>query len=209
MAKETKTTETPAEEVKAEAVATETVGAAEETKTAKKTKKADEKVAEEKEAAKPKAKKETKAKETIEDDFDWDAFETKGFGEGYSKKQREDLSKIYEDTLTTIEEKKVVKGTVVSMTDRDVVLNIGFKSDGLVSASEFRDLPDMKIGDEVEVYIEEQENAQGQLVLSRRKAKVVQAWDSIQGALDNDKVIEGYSEKKDQRRFDCRYIWCC
>ena len=179
MTEETKTTETPAEEVKTEAVAPE---AAEETTAAKEEQETVEEVAEEKEAA--------------ADDFDWDAFETKGFGEGYSKTQREELSKIYEDTLTTVEEKKVVKGIVVSITDRDVVLNIGFKSDGLVSASEFRDLPEMKIGDEVEVYIEEQENAQGQLVLSRRKAKIVQAWEAIQDALDNDKVIEGMVKRR-------------
>ena len=129
-------------------------------------------------------------------DFDWDAFDKKGFGEGYSSSQREELAKIYDETLTTIEEKKVVKGTVVSISDRDVVLNIGFKSDGLVSASEFRDTPDMKVGDEVEVYIEEQENTQGQLVLSRRKAKIVRAWELVQDALDNDKVIEGMVKRR-------------
>ena len=130
------------------------------------------------------------------DDFDWDAFDKKGFGEGYSASEKEELAKIYDDTLTTIEEKKVVEGTVVSMSDRDVVLNIGFKSDGLVSASEFRDTPDLKVGDQVEVYIEEQENSQGQLVLSRRKAKIVRAWELIQGALDNDSVIEGMVKRR-------------
>ncbi|GAB5526408.1 MAG: 30S ribosomal protein S1 [Roseivirga sp.] len=130
------------------------------------------------------------------DDFDWDAFDKKGFGEGYSAKEKEDLAKIYEDTLTTVEEKKVVHGTVVSMSDRDVVLNIGFKSDGLVSSSEFRDTPDLKVGDQVEVYIEEQENSQGQLVLSRRKAKIVRAWELIQSALDDDNVIEGMVKRR-------------
>ncbi len=148
---------------------------------------------EKKKASKPK-KKESTTNEP--GDFDWDAFETKGFGEGYSKKEREDLAKVYEDTLTTIEEKKVVKGSVVSISDRDVVLNIGFKSDGLVSASEFRDTPDLKVGDEVEVYIEEQENTQGQLVLSRRKAKIVRAWEIVQDALDNDNVIEGMVKRR-------------
>ena len=131
-----------------------------------------------------------------DDDFDWDAFDKKGFGEGYSAAEKEELSKIYDETLTTIEEKKVVEGVVVSMTDRDVVLNIGFKSDGLVGASEFRDTPDLKVGDKVEVYIEEQENSQGQLVLSRRKAKIVRAWELIQGALDNDSVIEGMVKRR-------------
>lgn len=137
-----------------------------------------------------------KAASAPNDDFDWDAFDKKGFGEGYSAKEKEDLAKIYEDTLTTVEEKKVVHGTVVSMSDRDVVLNIGFKSDGLVSASEFRDTPDLKVGDQVEVYIEEQENSQGQLVLSRRKAKIVRAWELIQSALDDDNVIEGMVKRR-------------
>lgn len=137
-----------------------------------------------------------KAASAPNDDFDWDAFDKKGFGEGYSAKEKEDLAKIYEDTLTTVEEKKVVHGTVVSMSDRDVVLNIGFKSDGLVSSSEFRDTPDLKVGDQVEVYIEEQENSQGQLVLSRRKAKIVRAWELIQSALDDDNVIEGMVKRR-------------
>ncbi len=129
-------------------------------------------------------------------DFDWEAFETKGFGEGYNKKQRQEMELMYDDTLTTIEEKELVTGTVVGINDRDVILNIGFKSDGLVSATEFRDLPDLKVGDEVEVFIEEQENANGQLVLSRRKAKIVQAWDMIQDAYENDKVIEGFVKRR-------------
>ncbi len=129
-------------------------------------------------------------------DFDWEAFETKGFGEGYNKKQRVEMESMYENTLTTIEEKELVSGTVVGINDRDVILNIGFKSDGLVSATEFRDLPDLKVGDTVEVFIEEQENANGQLVLSRRKAKIVQAWDTIQDAYENDKVIEGFVKRR-------------
>ncbi len=147
---------------------------------------------------KPKAKK-APAKveaEPAQEEFDWDAFETKGFGEGYSSKEREDLEELYGDTLNTIEEKKVIHGTVVSITPRDIVLNIGYKSDGLVSSSEFRDTPDLKIGDQIEVYIEEQENAQGQLVLSRRKAKIVRAWELIQDASENDKVIEGFVKRR-------------
>lgn len=136
---------------------------------------------------------ETKA-ETEE--FDWDAFETKGFGEGYSAKQREEMEAMYDGTLTTIEEKELVKGSVVGINARDVILNIGFKSDGLVSAAEFRDLPDLKVGDEVEVFIEEQENANGQLVLSRRKAKIVQAWAKIKEAYENDLVIEGFVKRR-------------
>ena len=159
--------------------------------------KAEEPVAEEAapEAA-PKAKKAPKKEEAQLEEFDWDAFETKGFGEGYSKKEREEMASVYEKTINTIAEKEVVKGMVVGINDRDVILNIGFKSDGLVSATEFRDIPELKIGDEVEVFIEEQENANGQLVLSRRKAKIVQAWDNITSAQENDSVIEGFVKRR-------------
>ena len=133
--------------------------------------------------------------ETLEE-FDWDNVQPKGFGEDYSDEERTRMEKLYEDTLTEIEEKEVVKGKVVGISDRDVILNIGFKSDGLISASEFRDLPDMKIGDEVEVYIEEQENANGQLVLSRKKAKIVQAWKNIQEAYEKDLVIESFIKRR-------------
>jgi len=131
-----------------------------------------------------------------QEDFDWEKLDTKGFGEGYTKKEKEELASMYEDTLTEVTEKEVVTGTVVGINDRDVILNIGFKSDGLVQASEFRDMPDLKIGDEVEVYVEEQENAQGQLILSRRKAKIVKAWENIQNAHDNDNVIESFIKRR-------------
>jgi len=130
------------------------------------------------------------------EDFNWEKVQTKGFGEGYSEKERAQMEKLYKDTLTEIEEQEVVKGKVVGVSDRDVILNIGFKSDGLISASEFRDLPDLKIGDEVEVYIEEQENANGQLVLSRKKAKIVQAWKNIQEAYEKDLVIDGFIKRR-------------
>jgi small subunit ribosomal protein S1 len=130
------------------------------------------------------------------EDFNWEKLDTKGFGEGYTKEERQKMEGIYEQTLTQITEKEVVKGTVVGINERDVILNIGFKSDGLVSAAEFRDLPNLKVGDEVEVYIEEQENISGQLVLSRRKAKIVKAWENIQKALDQDLVIEGIVKRR-------------
>ncbi len=125
----------------------------------------------------------------------WDD-ESKGFGEDYSKAEREKLEKMYDETLTQITEKEVVKGVVVGISDRDVILNIGFKSDGLISATEFRDLPDLKVGDEVEVFIEKQEDTQGQLILSRRKAKIVKAWENIQSAEDNDEIIEGFVKRR-------------
>ena len=139
---------------------------------------------------------ESEKEETSLEDFDWEELETKGFGEGYSEKESNQLTKLYEDTLNTITEREVLTATVVGISDRDVILNIGFKSDGLVSASEFRDMPDLKVGDEVEVYVEEQENAQGQLVLSRRKAKIVQAWEKIKESEANDLVIEGMVKRR-------------
>ncbi|MGK7388810.1 MAG: 30S ribosomal protein S1, partial [Candidatus Cyclobacteriaceae bacterium M2_1C_046] len=153
----------------------------------------DEKKADEAKKTKKSAPTETAQAEA--GDFDWEAFEIKGFGEGYSRKKREELTDIYTDTLTTITEQEVITGTVVGISDRDVLVNIGFKSDGLISSSEFKD-EDIKVGDQVEVYIEEQENALGQLVLSRRKAKIVQAWDKIQKAYEKDNVIEGYVKRR-------------
>ncbi len=129
-------------------------------------------------------------------DFNWENFETKGFGEGYSKEQREQMAAMYEGTLNEITEKEVIKGTVVGVNDKDVIINIGFKSDGLVPLNEFRDLESIKPGDEVEVFIEEQENALGQLILSRKKAKIVKAWQDIESAFENDSVIEGLVKRR-------------
>ncbi len=130
------------------------------------------------------------------EDFNWDNFETKGFGEGYSKEQRDQMAAMYEGTLGEITEKEVIKGTVVGVNDKDVIINIGFKSDGLVPLSEFRDLDGIKPGDTVEVFIEEQENALGQLILSRKKAKIVRAWQDIEDALEHDNVIEGLVKRR-------------
>lgn len=129
-------------------------------------------------------------------DFNWDDFSTKGFGEGYSKEKRAEMEALYSGTLKEITEHEVIKGTVVGINDKDVIVNIGFKSDGLVSLTEFRDLPNLKIGDEVELFIEEQENALGQLVLSRKKARMVRAWTDIEDALANDSVIEGLVKRR-------------
>ncbi|MFN3802545.1 30S ribosomal protein S1 [Belliella pelovolcani] len=129
-------------------------------------------------------------------DFNWEDFDTKGFGEGYSKDKRAEMEALYAGTLNEITEKEVIKGTVVGINDKDVIINIGFKSDGLVPRTEFRDLPDLKIGDEVELFIEEQENSLGQLVLSRKKARMVRAWSDIEDALENDNVIEGLVKRR-------------
>jgi small subunit ribosomal protein S1 len=130
------------------------------------------------------------------ENFDWDAYDQKGFGEGYSKKDREDLKNLYSGTVTTISNAEVVKGIVVGINERDVILNIGFKSDGLVPLAEFKDHANLKIGDEVDVFIEERENALGQLVVSRRKAKLVKGWEYVQNALDKDEVIEGFVKRR-------------
>ncbi len=129
-------------------------------------------------------------------EFDWDRADNKGFGSGYTADERSRMEQLYNDTLSQVNEKEVVMGTVVGITDREVILNIGFKSDGLVPASEFRDLPDLKMGDEVEVYVENQEDPNGQLVLSRKKAKVITAWQKIQKALDEDLIIDGFVKRR-------------
>lgn len=128
--------------------------------------------------------------------FDWDRADNKGFGSGYSVEEHNRMLELYDNTLSEVKEKEVVMGTVVGITDREVLLNIGFKSDGLVPASEFRDMPDLKMGDEIEVYVENQEDPNGQLVLSRKKAKVITAWQKIQRALDEDLIIDGFVKRR-------------
>ncbi|MDA8629913.1 30S ribosomal protein S1 [Bacteroidia bacterium] len=124
------------------------------------------------------------------DDFDWDADEA-GF-EIYSTDERKNLEATYLETFNPVEEKQVVKGHVMAITDKDVVVNIGFKSDGLVSRQEFRDMPDLKVGDEVEVFVDTAEDRLGQLVLSRRKALQETAWEKIVEAQENDTIVKGF-----------------
>ena len=118
------------------------------------------------------------------------------FSSGYSKNERERLEKLYKSSLSSVDEKELVEAVVVGLSNRDVVVNIGSKSDGVIPRSEFRDMPDIKINDKVKVYIEEQENVKGQLILSRRKAKLMDAWDNIQKALDNDDVVPGFVKRR-------------
>ncbi|MES2796074.1 MAG: 30S ribosomal protein S1 [Bacteroidota bacterium] len=130
-------------------------------------------------------------------DFDWDLVGTnKGFGGGYSSAERIKMEELINETLNQLAEKEVVKGTVVGITDREVILNVGFKSDGLVQLSEFRDMPDLKVGDQVDVYVENQEDSHGQLVLSRKLAKVMTAWTNIEDALNNDVIIDGLVKRR-------------
>ena len=128
-------------------------------------------------------------KNTPIEDFDWDAYET---GETAGDKSREELTKSYDETLNTVKDKDVTEGTVIAMNKREVVVNIGYKSDGIISISEFRYNPDLKVGDTVEVFIENQEDKKGQLVLSHRKACASRSWERVNKALENDEIIKGY-----------------
>ena len=157
--------------------------------------KAEEKKEEAPKAEKAKEEAPKKPAPVVEEEDDFD-FDSEGQEDEYSAKERADMEAMYGATLNEISEKEVIQGFIVGITDRDVIVNIGFKSDGLVPLSEFRDVPDLKPGDEVEVYIEEQENSNGQLILSRRKAKIVKAWENIQSALDLDTVIDGMVKRR-------------
>ena len=123
------------------------------------------------------------------EDFDWAAYAE---GDAYSKESREKLTETYDNTLSKINDKEVVTGIVTSMSKREVVVNIGYKSDGVVSMNEFRYNPELKIGDEVEVYIQSQEDKNGQLILSHKKARASRAWDRVNAALENNEIIKGY-----------------
>jgi len=123
------------------------------------------------------------------DDFDWNV--DKRHVTQYTDSEISDLEVFYEGSFNEIEDNDIIKGTVVALTDADVVLNIDFKSDGLVSRSEFRDMPDLKAGDEVEVYVVAKENKKGQLILSRKNAKLMRAWENIVKAHEQDEVLEG------------------
>ncbi len=131
---------------------------------------------------------------TPDSDFDWEK-DDKGFS-NYSDEERSKLEELYAGTFNSINKGEIVQGTVVSINNKDVVLNIGFKSDGLVSLSEFRDTPDLKIGDTVDVYVESQEDANGQLVLSRKRAKTQKSWEEINEALENDTIIDGFVKSR-------------
>ncbi len=131
---------------------------------------------------------------TPDEDFDWDK-EDKGFS-NYTDEERTKLEEQYASTFNSINRGEIVEGIVVSINNKDVVLNVGFKSDGLVSSSEFRDMPDLAPGDKVDVFVEAQEDANGQLVLSRKRAKTQKSWESINEALENDTIIDGYVKSR-------------
>jgi small subunit ribosomal protein S1 len=130
--------------------------------------------------------------ETLESntEFDWDAYSNAS--EVYNTSRNTDFVKLYDDTLSTIAENEVIDGTVISLNKREVVINIGYKSEGVVGLSEFRYNPDLKPGDIVEVFVESQEDKKGQLVLSHKKARALKSWDRVNQALEGDEIITGY-----------------
>ena len=121
-------------------------------------------------------------------DFNWDEFENGGS----SEVSKQELGKAYDETLNKVSEHQVVEGEVISVDKKEVIVNIGYKSDGIIPASEFRYNPDLKVGDKVEVYVENQEDRKGQLVLSHKKARLSKSWELVNAALENEEVIQGY-----------------
>ncbi len=148
-----------------------------------------EKKAEEAPVAEP---KETKTNEPEE--FDWDALSNKK--DIYSADERAKLQDLYGKTLSSITEHEVIEGTVVALNSREVVVNIGYKSDGVIPRNEFRYNPDLKVGDTVEIYVENQEDASGQMILSHKKARLLRAWDRINEAYEKEEVINGYVKSR-------------
>ena len=130
----------------------------------------------------------TQLKNSPIEDFDWDAYEN---GETAGEKSREELTRTYDESLNTVKDKDVIEGTIIALNKREAVVNIGYKSDGIIPMNEFRYNPEIKVGDTVEVFIENQEDQKGQLILSHRKARAARAWDRINAALENDEVIKG------------------
>ena len=128
-------------------------------------------------------------KNTPIEEFDWDAFEK---GETAGEKTREELTRTYDESLNTVKDNEVIEGTIIALNKREAVVNIGYKSDGIIPMNEFRYNPDLKVGDVVEVFIENQEDKKGQLILSHKKARAARSWDRINAALANDEVIKGY-----------------
>ncbi|MRT92681.1 30S ribosomal protein S1 [Ancylomarina sp. 16SWW S1-10-2] len=125
----------------------------------------------------------------VEAEFDWDAFENEDASVAVN---RAELEAQYDKTLSTVAEKEVIDGLVISMNKREVVINIGYKSDGIVSLNEFRYNQELTVGDTVEVYVESQEDKKGQLVLSHKKARALRSWDRVNAALENNEIIKGY-----------------
>jgi len=133
---------------------------------------------------------ETNATPSVIENFDWDSYRTDDAV--YTEDERKKFTSMYDKTLSTIAVNEVVDGNVIGMNKREVVINIGYKSEGVVSLNEFRYNPDLKIGDTVEVYVESQEDKKGQLVLSHKKARALRSWDRVNESLEKDEIIKGY-----------------
>ncbi len=131
----------------------------------------------------------TELKNSPVEDFDWDAYEN---GESTGAKSREELTHAYEESLNSVKDKEVIEGTIIALNKREAVVNIDYKSDGIIPMSEFRYNPDIKIGDKVEVFIENQEDKKGQLILSHKKARASRSWERINAALENNEIIKGF-----------------
>jgi small subunit ribosomal protein S1 len=131
----------------------------------------------------------TELKNSPIEDFDWEAYEN---GETAGEKSREELTRTYDESLNTVKDKDVIEGTIIALNKREAVVNIGYKSDGIIPMNEFRYNPDIKVGDVVEVFIENQEDKKGQLILSHKKARAARAWERINAALEGDEVIKGF-----------------
>ncbi len=146
--------------------------------------------AESTEAPKPRKMREFENAYGSLDDFDWDKIDEDG--SKYSAEEQSKLEDLYTKSFKSVDENAVIMGKVVSINSREVVVNIGFKSDGVINASELRYNPDLKIGDEIEVYVESQEDANGQLQLSHKRALILKSWKRVNEAYDNQEIIKGY-----------------
>ncbi len=144
------------------------------------------------EEAKEEVKEEVKKEEPKE--FDWDALDKKE--DAYSVEDRKRLEELYSKSLGSITEHEVIEGTIVSINSREVVVNIGYKSDGVLPFNEFRYKPDLKVGDVVDIYVENQEDTNGQMVLSHKKARILRSWDRINEAHEKDEIINGYVKSR-------------
>ena len=122
------------------------------------------------------------------DDFNWEEFENGSISSASKEAQEES----YAATLNKVSEGQVAEGTVISIDKKEVIVNIGYKSDGIIPATEFRYNPDLKVGDKVEVYVDTQEDKKGQLVLSHKKARMSKSWDRVNEALNNEEIVQGY-----------------
>ena len=141
-----------------------------------------------------KAEKQVRVKPVPDANFDWNCDPKKD--DSHKSEERMRLEAIYEKTMSQIGDHEVIEGTVVAKTSREVVVNIGFKSDGVIPVSEFRHNPNLKVGDKIEVYVENQEGVNGQLVLSHKKARILKSWDRVNEAYDKQEIVQGYVKSR-------------